>query len=118
MNKLREIYDKNAKEHIELPYGVPFMLREDFEQAIADYEKSKWKTGFPDLIEGKHFSDNVIAEVEGYADVQVMCVFELTEDGRTHLVWANCNGDIYGEGEYDDNYNVIRWTEIPTTPKP
>ncbi len=49
---LRDIYDKNAKEHIELPYGVPFMLRDDFEQAIADYEKSKWVSvdeALPDL---------------------------------------------------------------------
>ena len=117
---LRDIYDKNAKEHIELPYGVPFMLRDDFEQAIADYEKSKWKTGFPDLIEGKDFSDNVLAEVEGYTDPQVMCLCWIASenDGESGYAWANCYGKIDGECEFDDNYNVIRWTEIPTTPKP
>lgn len=106
----REIFDRNSRQFWE---GRKCLTISQFEQAIQDYEKSKWKTGYPDLIEGKHFSDNVIAEVEGYSDVQVMCAFELTEDGKKHLVWANCNGDIYGEGEYDDNYNVIKWTEIP-----
>ena len=90
------------------------------EQAIADYEKSKWKTGFPDLIEGKHYSKNVLAEVEGYTDLQVMCLCWIASenDGESGYVWANCYGKIDGECEFDDNHNVIRWTEIPTTPKP
>lgn len=114
---LRDIYDKNAKEHIELPYGVPFMLREDFEQAIADYEKSKWVSGdeFPDLLTHQGCSRNVIAEVEGCKELLVMCAFFLKEDDG-HIVWARVYDGLNGDGEHDDNYNVIRWTEIPTLP--
>ena len=116
---LRDIYDKNAKEHIELPYGVPFMLRDDFEQAIADYEKSKWKSGeeFPDLLTHQGRSRSVIAEVEGYKQPLIMCAALIQEDDG-FIVWARVEEYPRDDYEWDDNYNVIRWTEIPTTPKP
>ena len=122
MNNLREIFDKNktiiSVEGFDKKFD--FISFDQFQQAIADYEKSKWKTGFPDLIEGKDFSDNVLAEVEGYTDPQVMCLCWIASenDGESGYAWANCYGKIDGECEFDDNYNVIRWTEIPTTPKP
>ena len=120
---LREIYENNSNTTIYDREGDvigSLMDVDEFEQAIADYEKSKWKTGFPDLIEGKDFSDNVLAEVEGYTDPQVMCLCWIASenDGESGYAWANCYGKIDGECEFDDNYNVIRWTEIPTTPKP
>jgi len=121
MSKLREIYTNKAKVSRHASDGDfddNLMDFEDFEQAIADYEKSKWKTGFPDLIEGKDYSKNVLAELEDCDELFVMCVFEQNVDGDKFFTWANCYGEIDGDGYYDDNYKVIRWTEIPTTPKP
>jgi hypothetical protein len=67
----------------------------------------------PDLLPDCGFSKNVLARVEGYTDIQVMCIeFIRSENGKWVYVWANCYGDINGEGDYDDDYNVIEWKYI------
>ena len=109
---LREIFDTYSLKGVE---GKGYITFESFQQAIADYEKSKWKTGFPDLIEGKTYSRNVIAEVEGFTDLQIMCVFHITDD-IDYMAWDKGFDGLYGDCVFDDNYNVIRWTEIPTLP--
>ena len=116
---LREIFDKNktiiSVEGFDKKFD--FISFEQFEQAIADYEKSKWVSGdeFPDLLTHQGCSRNVIAEVEGCKELLVMCAFFLKEDDG-HIVWARVYDGLNGDGEHDDNYNVIRWTEIPTLP--
>lgn len=113
MNTLREIFDRHAHETDNWNNDLSF---EGFKQAIADYEASKWKTGYPDLIEGKHYSKNVLAEVEDFTDLQVMNAFVLRHEGEKIMKWARVYDGLNGDGEFDDNYNVIRWTEIPTPP--
>ena len=117
---LREIYENNSNTTIYDREGDvigSLMDVDEFEQAIADYEKSKWVSGdeFPDLLTHQGCSRNVIAEVEGCKELLVMCAFFLKEDDG-HIVWARVYDGLNGDGEHDDNYNVIRWTEIPTLP--
>lgn len=67
----------------------------------------------PDLLPDCCFSKNVLARVEGYTDIQVMCIeFIRSENGKWVYVWENCYGDINGEGDYDDDYKVIEWKYI------
>ena len=72
------------------------------------------KSRLPSMIDDKDWSENVLAEVEGFKDVQVMCLYYMPDDeGDWHYVWGNCYGDIHGDGEVDDDYNVISWLPIP-----
>lgn len=67
---------------------------------------------YPPLIEGQNYSENVLAEVEGYTDLQVMCyIYVEGEEGG--FMWATCNKTLDGDAEFDDNYVVIKWQYIP-----
>lgn len=112
MNTLREIFDRHAHETDNWNNDLSF---EGFQQAIADYEASKWKTDFPDLLTHQGESHSVIAEVEGYKEPLVMRALFLKEDDG-YIVWARVYDGIDGDAIHDDQYNVIRWTEIPTPP--
>ena len=64
----------------------------------------------PTLNEKDH-SENVLAICNG--QLMVMCyVYISGEDGG--FFWANCNGDINGEAEFDDDdYEVEYWQYLP-----
>lgn len=66
----------------------------------------------PELIPGKSHSENVFAKVNGCDEVEVMCVGLIQDGGIGNLKWANCYGDIYGDGYYDDEYEVTEWKYI------
>lgn len=65
----------------------------------------------PDLIEGKDYSENVFAIVDG--ELKVMCYGYYHDSECGGFFWANCNGDIFGEAEWDDDYNVTAWMPLP-----
>lgn len=65
----------------------------------------------PDLIKGQDYSETVFAMCEGR--MLVMRSVLLNEDGNPYRVWMNCYGDIDGDGEYDDAYNVTYWHPRP-----
>lgn len=77
-------------------------------------ERVRWNYPpcYPPLIEGQNYSENVLAEVEGFIDLQVMCyIYVEGEDGG--FMWATCNKTLDGDAELDDNYTVIKWQYIP-----
>lgn len=79
-------------------------------------EAMRWrdpKEELPELLPGCDYSNNVLAQVEGFAETQVMCLIFIPDDeGGWGYVWANCYGDINGEAEWDDDYKVIGWRPI------
>jgi hypothetical protein len=78
---------------------------------------SKWisiKDSLPPYINGKDYSENVWV----LCDNQVMVmrlVFMQCEDDKWGWLWANCYGDVFADGEVDDDYEVTHWMplEIP-----
>ncbi len=66
----------------------------------------------PELIPGKDYSEHVFAKVKGCDEIEVMCIGLIQDGGVSHLKWANCYGDIYGDGYYDDDYEVTEWKYI------
>lgn len=80
-------------------------------------EHSAWtstRTATPALIEGKDYSENVLAIVDGYDDVQVMCyVYTPDDDNKPTFFWANAYGNLHNEAELDDQYNVTHWQYLP-----
>lgn len=101
----------------EWPYLVSDKLRPYIKEAMEIYaNQDKWIYNRPpELIEGQNYSENVLAEVEGFTDLQVMCFcYNPSEDEEEcGFFWANCNKQLDGDAEFDDNYNVIKWQPIP-----
>ena len=87
------------------------------ESFVAGHKEAmRWrdpKEELPELLPGCDYSNNVLAQVEGFTETQVMClVFIPDDEGGWGYVWANCYGDINGEAEWDDDYKVIGWRPI------
>lgn len=79
---------------------------------------AKLKT--PDIIDGEYYSHNVLAVCDN--ELKVMCytwVDGEDEKGwpKNGYVWANCYGDINGDGEWDEDYDVTHWMPLPSLPK-
>jgi hypothetical protein len=99
---------------------------QDVENAVKEFEADvkKQNDGWisvqdrtPDLMEGKDYSENVLAILDG--NLAVMC-FAWTpgeyEEGGGYY-WANCYGDINGDPEWDDDYNPTYWQPLPALNK-
>lgn len=80
---------------------------EDFDDGWIDATKE-----LPELIPGKSYSEHVFAKVKGCDEIEVMCIGLIQDGGIGNLKWANCYGDIYGDGYYDDEYEVTEWKYI------
>ena len=72
----------------------------------------------PELKEGEDFSENVFALVNSKLMVMAYCWIDCDEDSG--YAWCNCNGDINGDPEFDDDYKVTHWQPFPEAlePKP
>ena len=71
-----------------------------------DAEKQK-----PELIDGKDYSENVL----GWDGLHILVVsFSIDSDGWH---WANAYGDVWGDAEFDDDYDIKLWQPI-LIPKP
>ena len=85
-------------------------------KANGHEEAMRWrdpKEELPELLPGCDYSNNVLAQVEGFTETQVMGLLYIPdEEGGWGYVWANCYGDINGEAEWDDNYEVLGWRPI------
>jgi hypothetical protein len=73
------------------------------------------KKSVPQLLEGKNYSKNVLAVVNG--ELNVMCYIRVHDGEECFYGWANCYGDIDGEGEFDDDYAEVIWMDFPELPK-
>ena len=68
----------------------------------------------PDIIDGEGYSENVLAVCDGRLMIMCYCYIEAGEDSG--YAWCNCYGDINGDGEFDDEYNVTHWMPLPSPP--
>lgn len=72
------------------------------------------KDKLPETIEGKDYTENVWVLCDG--EVMIMrLVFTQDDNNEWSWFWANCYGDVFADGEIDDDYNVTHWMplEIP-----
>ena len=83
------------------------------------------KDRMPDYIEGKDYSENVLAmysvgENTSYMGIFNLVIVEYTEDGH-QWAWGkldSCYSDIRdSEPEWDDDYEVTHWMPLPTAPE-
>ncbi len=68
------------------------------------------KDKLPPLIKYSNHSDNVLAICNG--KLMVMCYSYIFGDDSGYF-WTNCYGDIEGDGEFDDDYDVTHWQPLP-----
>lgn len=66
-----------------------------------DSEKKK-----PPLITGKDFSENVW----GWTGDTILVVSFFNDGDGWH--WANAYGDVFGDAEFDDDYDIKYWQPI------
>ena len=76
-----------------------------------DWIKTSERT--PDLIEGQNYSSNVFAVKNG--QLAIMCYCYINGEGGG-FVWADCNGNIDGDAEFDDDMGINYWMPLPELP--
>lgn len=83
------------------------------------------KDKFPEYLEGKDYSANVLgicklSEAHSYMGIFCLNIVEYTEDGHLYA-WAKLNtcwNDLHeAECEYDDDYEITHWMPLPNPPK-
>ena len=77
-----------------------------------DWIDAKLKT--PPIPKGVDYSQNVLAICNGGLHVMAYCYIEADE--QSGYAWCNCNGDIFGDAEFDDEYKVTHWMPLPSPP--
>lgn len=92
-----------------------------FNSGLDFAAQSKWVDALyqtPELIKDKDYSKNVLAIINGQLGVACYC-FHYEEDGENNgYYWANCYGNIDGDCEWDDDYEVTHWQPLPSLPTP
>lgn len=68
----------------------------------------------PNLIENENYSQNVLAFCNGQLMVMCYCYNPSEDDAERGFFWANCNGQIDGDAEFDDEYDVKFWQPLPS----
>ncbi len=68
----------------------------------------------PLLIENEDYSPNVLAICNGQLMVMCYCYNPSEDDAERGFFWANCNGRIDGDAEFDDEYDVKFWQYLPS----
>ncbi len=68
----------------------------------------------PELIEDQNYSKNVLAICGGQLMVMCYCYNLSDDDDERGFFWANCNGQIDGDAEFDDDYDVTYWHHFPS----
>ena len=72
----------------------------------------------PDMIEGKEYSENVLAIESNHTSPLVMSLAMMWDDGKPYWCWGNNYGDIFGDSSADDEYEVTHWCPITIPPMP
>lgn len=67
----------------------------------------------PETPDGED-SKNVLVIEGGVLQVMAWCWIEADENSG--WAWCNCNGDINGDPEFDDNYYPTHWMPLPQPP--
>jgi len=91
--------------------------------AMEEYAKQReiYKNGWIDaneeqplLVENEDYSPNVLAICNGQLMVMCYCYNPSEDDAERGFFWANCNGQIDGDAEFDDEYDVAFWQYLPS----
>jgi hypothetical protein len=92
-------------------------------KAMEEYAKQReiYKNGWIDanekqplLVENEDYSPNVLAICNGQLMVMCYCYNPSEDDSERGFFWANCNGQIDGDAEFDDEYDVTFWQYLPS----
>jgi hypothetical protein len=82
-------------------------------------EYSKYKKGWidakkhqPEMIKNENYSPNVLTVCNGELMVMSYCYNPIRGDSGGYF-WANCDGNINGDCDLDDDYDVIAWQYLP-----
>lgn len=60
---------------------------------------------------------NVIVWANGALQIMAHSFIHFGDDkGEYGWVWSNCYGDIYGDAEFDDQYEPTHWMPLPQPP--
>lgn len=91
-------------------------LAKDAWDAATEAAKPRWipvTEMLPDRVEGQDYSKNVFVICYGSVGIMSICYHP---EG---YIWGNCYGDIFGDPEEDDDYQVTHWCdiEIPELPE-
>ena len=81
-------------------------------------EKIEWisvNDRLPALIENENYSENVLTWCDGKLMVMTNTLAQ-DDEGDFAWFWANCYGDINGDGEIDDEYDPTHWMPLPEPP--
>jgi len=70
----------------------------------------------PPLIEGKNYSETVIAICDGKLHTMRYCFIDSRDEDESGYVWANTYGELDGDAYFDDEYNVTHWQPFPKVP--
>ena len=97
---------------------IPLILK-----AMGNYSKQclEQKNGWidaikeqPELIENEDYSPNVLAICNGQLMVMCYCYNPSEDESENGFFWSNCNGQIDGDAEFDDEYDVTHWQYLPS----
>lgn len=121
LKKVDELTDEMFQT-LKVPYKhIPARPNSDLDLLIGElllrFNEDKWIDATkrtPEIIDGQDYSHNVLAVCDG--ELKVMC-YTWVDSEESGYVWANCYGDIGGEGEWDENYEVTHWMPLPSLPK-
>lgn len=58
------------------------------------------------MVENEDYSPNVLAICNGQLMIMCYCYNPSKDDTEKGFFWANCNGQIDGDAEFDDEYDV------------
>jgi hypothetical protein len=88
---------------------------------IAGFDYAKSLNGWinaideqPNLINDENYSPNVLAICNGQLMIMCYCYNPSEDDAERGFFWANCNGQIDGDAEFDDEYDVTFWQYLPS----
>lgn len=102
----------NQAHHLEIELQKVFLAGVKYAQ-----EKNGWistEVAIPPILSDDNHSGNVLAIVDGIEGTQVMClVHAKDENDKWCYIWANAYGNLQGEAQFDDDYNVLKWQHIP-----
>lgn len=103
--------------------GVDWLKTEMLHRLSTLPPQGEWisvEDRLPEINPDTDSSSNVFAIVNG--DVLIMAYVWVDdaedENGKdvSGYVWANCCGDINGDAEWDNNYEVTHWQPLPSPP--
>lgn len=113
-----KVFVDNLANRINQPHYLEIELRKVFFAGVKFcQEKNNWistKIALPELLPNENYSKNVLAFCNGQLMIMCYCYNPSEDDSENGFFWANCNGQIDGDAEFDDEYDVKFWQPLPS----